>query len=380
MSFSTPHHPPATDFELNGQVGRQAQLVLIVDDDPALLRFLTDALHDEGYVVATARSRHDALAALRHGRVDALIADIGLPDGDGLDILREARRRHPAAAGIVMSGAMTVDRSIAALRLGADDCLLKPLAPDALARSLRTSLDKRRQPHDLRASLTALQREASLQADELRAVHARLQRTHRETLQALGAVLDARDIDTHAHSLRVATYALTLGRALGMDDADLTTLERGVYLHDIGKIGIPDRILLSPGALTPADWDVMRTHCELGYRVASRVEFLREAAPVILAHHERYDGAGYPRGLKGEAIPLGARLFAVIDALDAMTSDRPYRPARPFADAREEICRGSGSQFDPMIVEAFAGLPGDIWETLRTGLSREFALLHDKPA
>ncbi len=238
---------------------------------------------------------------------------------------------------------------------------------------MRASLDKRRQAHDQHASLTALQRQASRHADELRTVRARLQRTHRETLQALGAVLDARDIDTHAHSLRVATYALTLGRTLGMGDADLTTLERGVYLHDIGKVGIPDRILLSPGALTPTDWEVMRTHCELGYRVASRVEFLREAAPVILAHHERYDGAGYPHGLKGEAIPLGARLFAVIDALDAMTSDRPYRPARCVAAAREEICRGSGSQFDPMIVEAFAGLPEDIWETLRTGLSLELA-------
>jgi HD-GYP domain-containing protein (c-di-GMP phosphodiesterase class II) len=154
-----------------------------------------------------------------------------------------------------------------------------------------------------------------------------------------------------------------------MSEGELTTLERGVYLHDIGKIGIPDRILLNPRSLTPEERNIMKTHCELGFRLASRVEFLREASTIILAHHERYDGTGYPRGLQGDAIPFGARLFGVIDTLDAMTSDRPYRPARSFEEAREEICRWSGVQFDPMIVEAFASLPLETWQAVRASVT-----------
>ena len=187
----------------------------------------------------------------------------------------------------------------------------------------------------------------------------RLESTYRETLKALGAALDTRDIETHAHSERVAQYALTLGRVINMSVPELVTLERGVYLHDIGKIGIPDRVLLKDGSLRQEEWDVMKRHPQLGYRLASRVEFLKDAAKIILAHHERYDGTGYPYGLCGETIPLGARVFAVVDALDAITSDRPYRKARPLSAARVEIASYRGAQFDPQIIDAFMSIPED---------------------
>ncbi len=178
-------------------------------------------------------------------------------------------------------------------------------------------------------------------------------------------------METHAHSERVAQYALTLGNVLNMSTPDLTTLERGVYLHDIGKIGIPDRVLLKQDKLDDEEWHVMRQHSRLGYRLASRVDFLKGASKIILAHHERFDGQGYPYGLKGEAIPIGARVFAVVDALDAITSDRPYRRAKSFSEAREEIRRFSGQQFDPTVVEAFLSVPQQTWTTIREAINQQ---------
>ena len=343
--------------------------VLVVDDDPAVLRLVRDALSDTGIEIAAVASHAEASAALREDPVDVVLADLRLRGHDGLTLVAAARRADPTISTVIMTGSRDVESSVQAIRLGIDDYLLKPFTPDRLQRCLSECLAKRRRAEALRAHQAALETRAAQGESRLQAVLNRLDQTYHETVQALGAALDVRDIDTHAHSSRVAAYAGLLGESLRMDEASLATLMRGVYLHDIGKIGIPDRILLNPGSLSPADWDIMKTHCEMGFRLASRVEFLRDAGTIILAHHERYDGTGYPRGLRGRDIPFGARLFSVIDAFDAMTADRPYRPARSLAEAREEICRRSGTQFDPDIVEAFAGMPLETWRTIRASQS-----------
>jgi HD-GYP domain-containing protein (c-di-GMP phosphodiesterase class II) len=186
--------------------------------------------------------------------------------------------------------------------------------------------------------------------DELAAAHG-------QSLSALAAALETRDRETEGHSVRVTRYSRALGEALGLSDDELYALERGALLHDIGKIGVPDAILRKPGPLLSHEWEQMRQHPEIGSGMVGKIAFLAAALPVVRHHHERYDGAGYPDRLSGGHIPLEARIFALADTFDAMTSDRPYRAALTVEEAREEIKRCSGTQFDPIIVAAFLSLP-----------------------
>lgn len=185
-----------------------------------------------------------------------------------------------------------------------------------------------------------------------------------ETVLAIVSALDLRDAETEGHSLRVQALAVDIARRAGCPDEDIDVIELGALVHDIGKIGVPDHILRKPGPLSPDEWEQMRRHPELGYQFLNGLSQFRAAADIVYAHHERYDGGGYPRGLAGDAIPLGARIFAVADAYDAMTSDRPYRRARSHEEAVDEIARCSGSQFDPAVVDAFLELV-ESWPGLR---------------
>lgn len=215
-----------------------------------------------------------------------------------------------------------------------------------------------------RSLLMAFANQAAVALENAR-LYNDLTNAYDQTLDALIAALDARDRETEGHTRRVVLYALALGEAMGLSEEEKVDLQRGALMHDIGKIGVPDAILLKPGPLTDEEWELMRRHPEYGLRILKDINFFRRAAEVVLAHQERYDGSGYPSGLKGEQIPLGARVFAVADALDAITSDRPYRKAQPYAVAREEIQRCSGTQFDPAVVEAFLTIKEEVWDELR---------------
>jgi HD-GYP domain-containing protein (c-di-GMP phosphodiesterase class II) len=203
------------------------------------------------------------------------------------------------------------------------------------------------------------------QTNELRSLLQHLNAASEHTLLALVAALDAREHETKAHSRRVAEYALALAHASHLGGDALENIRRGAMLHDIGKIGVSDRILLKPAPLTEAEWAEMRRHPRVGSWILNGIESLRGASEVVLAHHERYDGRGYPQGLKGEAIPLGARLFAIADSLDAITSDRPYHQGRSFELAREEIAANAGAQFDPHVVDAFLQTNPEMWKEIR---------------
>ncbi len=217
-------------------------------------------------------------------------------------------------------------------------------------------------------ALELIEKQAIIYARELNRGYREIKRQARQlkeaydaTLLALVTALDAREHEVQAHSQRVCEYTVMLARGMGIGGKDLEDIRMGALLHDIGKIGISDSILLKPGKLTEEEWEEMKKHPYIGYRILEDIEFLKGAVQIVYAHHERFDGRGYPRGLKGKEIPVGARLFAVADTLDAMTSDRPYRKAMPFETAREEIIRCSGTQFDPDVVEIFLGIPRVVW-------------------
>ena len=201
-----------------------------------------------------------------------------------------------------------------------------------------------------------------------------LESSYDATLEALGGALDLKDSETVGHCKRVTAFTIAIAKAMKIDPAQLPQIARGAFLHDIGKMAIPDRILQKPGPLTDDEREIMRTHCDVGYNMLIRIPFLREAAEIVLAHQEHFDGSGYPRGLRGEAITLGARIFSIADALDAMVSDRPYRKALSIEHARKEITRCSGTQFDPKVVEVFLALPDSLWLELRANVQAPFRL------
>jgi putative nucleotidyltransferase with HDIG domain len=198
-----------------------------------------------------------------------------------------------------------------------------------------------------------------------------LERSYDITLEALGDALDLKDTETEGHSRRVTAYTIALARAMHLPPQEIRTIARGAFLHDVGKMAIPDAILLKPGRLTPDEQDTMREHCLRGYQMLRKIPYLREAAEIVYSHQEHFNGSGYPRGLRDKEIPLGARIFAVADALDAITSDRPYRRATSFATARKEIRKNIGTQFDPDVVEVYLQMPDRIWEDLRAEIQGE---------
>ena len=192
-----------------------------------------------------------------------------------------------------------------------------------------------------------------------------IERTYDHTLEVLGAAIDLRDSPTAGHSRRVFLYSIEIAKAMGGLESQMRNIAMGAWLHDIGKLAISDAILLKPGPLTDEERKIMQRHAQIGYDLVKGIPFLADAAEIIFAHHERSDGSGYPRGLKTEEIPVGARIFAVVDTFDAMTSDRPYRRALPFETSREVIERGAGKQYDAQVARVFLSIPDETWEVIR---------------
>jgi putative nucleotidyltransferase with HDIG domain len=232
-------------------------------------------------------------------------------------------------------------------------------------------MENRRLKLENRAYQTNLEALVTARTEQLRQAITTLERSYDITLEALGNALDLKDAETEGHSKRVTAFTIAMARAMGLSADQIRVIARGAFLHDIGKMAIPDAILRKPGALDQEEIAIMREHCYRGYQILRRIPFLSEAAEIVYSHQEKYDGSGYPRGLKGDQIPLGARIFSVADTLDAMTSNRPYRAAQPFSAARDEIQRWSGRQFDPQVVATFMQMPENIWDDLRKGIDEQ---------
>jgi putative nucleotidyltransferase with HDIG domain len=348
--------------------------VLAVDDEFAACRLLSLILGPPAFSCATASSGEEAMVTLGREHFDAVISDLHMPGINGMELLVQVRRRYPHMAFLVTTGVDDVDVGVQAMRGGADDYLVKPLRESAVLASIENALHKRRLGQEVENYRQHLEEMVAERAAQLQAALQQIERSYEDTLQALGAAIDLRDNETAGHSQRVCRYSLEIARAMGWSDKQFGSLARGAYLHDIGKLGIPDGILLKPGPLTPDERKVMQQHSQVGFELVKDIAFLADAADMILSHHERYDGGGYPRGLKGEEILLSARIFAIADTLDAITSNRPYHRASSFQSARETIRHLSGSQFDPRLVDLFLSVPEETWQTIARN-QRQIAVL-----
>jgi response regulator RpfG family c-di-GMP phosphodiesterase len=338
--------------------------VLVVDDEQAASKLLYLILSPPAFQCSIANNGAEALAALEREPFDAVISDLRMPGISGVQLLSEVRRLYPNVALLVTTGVSDVDVGVEAMRSGADDYLVKPLHESAVRVSLENALHKRgleRQVQNYRQHLEEMVTERTWQVQE---ALKQVERGYDHTLQALGAAIDLRDNDTAGHSWRVCGYSLEIARAMGWPEQQLGSLAKGAYLHDIGKLGVPDGILLKKGPLDTEEWKVMKRHAQIGFDLVKGIPFLANAAEIVHSHHERFDGSGYPRGLRGEEILLGARIFAVADAFDAITSDRPYRRASSFESGREAIRISSGTQFDPHVVDVFLGIPEETWAAI----------------
>jgi putative nucleotidyltransferase with HDIG domain len=247
------------------------------------------------------------------------------------------------------------------MRSGADDYLVKPLLENVVAASLERALHKRCLERELENYRQRLEEMVVERTTQLQMALRQIEGSYEDTLGALGAAIDLRDSETAGHSERVCRYSLEIGRVMNWSDKDLANLARGAYLHDIGKLGVPDGVLLKPGPLTDDERALMQQHVQIGFDLVKGIPFLADAAEIILTHHERHDGSGYPRGLKAEGIPMGARIFAVTDSFDAITTDRPYRRGSPLETGRETIRRAAGRLFDPQVVDVFLNIPAETW-------------------
>ena len=345
--------------------------ILVVDDEPAVCALLVERLTPAGFECRSSTSGKEALDLLQSETFDAIISDLNMPGISGLELLEKSRRQHPLTAFLMVTGVDDIRVAIQAMKQGADDYLVKPFQFDAVLSSVQRALERKRLERQVEDYRHNLEKMVEQRTRQFQAALKRIELTYDETLEALGAALDLRDNETAGHSQRVSRYCLEMAQAMGISAERLKHIARGSYLHDIGKIGIPDAILLKPGKLTPEEKEVMESHARIGYNLVSRIAFLAPAAEIVLTHQERYDGTGYPQGLLEDEIPLGARIFAVADTLDAMTSDRPYRRALPFAAARSEIERESGRQFDPDVVRVFLAVQEQTWDKIRSDVGRQ---------
>ncbi|HYO64296.1 MAG TPA: HD domain-containing phosphohydrolase [Pyrinomonadaceae bacterium] len=338
--------------------------ILIVDDEPEIRGVLFELLSAE-YDCVAARSAEEALARLGSEEFHIVVSDIMMRGMSGLEMIPHACAYAPDAVVVMISGAHTIESAIEAMRAGAFDYVMKPFELTHVEAVVRRAAEH----YALRAAKRRYENHLTEMVEqrtaELNHALASLEDSYRATLKALTSSLETRDSETHGHSERVVSFSLRLGRELGLGREALRSLEFGALLHDIGKIGVPDAILRKPASLTPDEWGKMRVHPLLGRQILEGIEFLEGAARVVAEHHEKWDGSGYPLGLKGEAIDLNARIFAVADAFDAMTSDRVYRAGRPYEAAAAELDEFAGTQFDPAVVAAFHRVPPEDWVEMR---------------
>jgi response regulator RpfG family c-di-GMP phosphodiesterase len=354
--------------------------VLVVDDDQFALRSMAKVLGSEIYEVVTATGGSEAIDLLKQEPFDLVLTDLKMPEVDGLEVLRQAREIAPQTVVLILTGYASLESAIEALREGAYDYLLKPCSADELKLKIERGLERGRLAEEHQRAQEALQkahheleirvkeRTAELAKaneelqieiaqrkraeEELRQSQARLGKTLEGTVNALVSAIEMGDPYTPGHPWRVTQLACAMAREMGLLEEQIKGIRMAGLIHDLGKISVPAQILSKPGPLTELEYGLIKAHPQIGYEVLKTIEFVWPVAQILLQHHERMDGSGYPAGLSGEDILLEARILAVADVVEAMISDRPYRLALDIKDALEEISQNRGVLYDPEVVNA----------------------------
>jgi len=303
--------------------------VLVIDDDLIVRELISDMLEAAGYEAVTAATAREALEVFMDEQIGLVVSDIVMPDLSGLELLEEMRLHQPSLPVVLVTGANTRDNLSEALTRGADGLVVKPFTQDELREAVEKALERAgRSERELRERLLA------------------------PTLtSALANAIEAREEGMRGHCERLTVLAIRLGLTVGLGEEEIETIRLGALLHDIGKIGIPDSVLLKPGALSEDETQVMRTHTVIGDNLLEPIDLLAAVRPIVRHHHERWDGLGYPDGLSGEEIPLGARIMAVADAVEAMSAERVYRGPLSEPEIVKELERGNGTQWDPILTD-----------------------------
>jgi putative two-component system response regulator len=347
-------------MELPGEIHTESEKywgknvrLLVVDDEEFIRTIIRERLEIEGFSVDEAHNGRQALAKLGTREYSILLTDIRMPEMDGIALLEEATKRFPGTSRIVMTAYAELETAVAALKNGAFDYILKPFSFDVLFVTIRNALRKHALECQLQEYQSSLENKVREQTEVINSMYIR-------SIKALIKALEAKDFYTRGHSQRVTMISLAIGREMNLSSTHIEDLRRTAILHDLGKIGVREAVLNKPAKLSQEEFGEVEQHPEVGTQILSPIPLFRRLLPGILHHHERIDGSGYPGGLAGTNIPLDARIMAVADAYDAMTSDRAYRAALPAEKAKEEIRRCSGTQFDPEIVSVFFSIVDQI--------------------
>lgn len=334
--------------------GMKAGKVLLVDDDAATADVLCELLSASKFEVKSCTRPSEAQQWVKEnpGWPDILVTDLRMPEMSGLELLKKMRDADPSLMGILITAYGTLQTSVDAIRVGVVDFITKPLDFAALTEAIHRAVAMRNTYRTAELHTERMNALVNARGKALADAIQHLEDAYQFMLQTLVSLLEARDRSTGAHTKRVTEISECIAREMGLADDEVKIIKQGAALHDIGKIAIPDRILLKPGTLDHEEWRIMRTHVDVGYDILKSNAYLQQEAEIVYSHHEHFNGNGYPRGLKGEAICLGARIFAVADAYDAIHSKRSYSASHTAEQTLLELKRCSGTQFDPKVIEA----------------------------
>ena len=330
--------------------------ILVVDDEDFIREIICRKLGGSGFACDSAPSAEDALAKIAQNDYDCVLSDIHMPGMSGVDLLRQIKLQDQDLAVILVTGAPDIDAALEAMRLGAYDHLSKPLNLAALEMTVDRALEKKRLVEENREYQHNLESMVKERTKQLSAANEDLKRLFTGSIKALAQALEAKDEYTQGHSARVAEESVNIARYLSLSDTEVQRMWLAGYLHDIGKIGIKETVLNKPGKLDEEEWDLIQQHPVVAGRILGPIPELSDIIDIIVHHHERYDGSGYPDGLEGSSIPLGARILAVADTYDALTSRRPYRDPLALEEAYRILEEAAGTYLDPVIARAFLNL------------------------
>lgn len=349
----------------------QTETHLLFIDESKQSDELLASLLESHFLCDTARTLAEAVSKIAEKQHYVTLFNVGSSLSGRFDSIDKLKAVAPYTEIVLLGAEVSANETVKAFRAGIYDLLLMPIeyaeVESVIERAVE-SAERKRHSHHYRSHLESI---AAERANEIDRALEEIESSYRVTLTALVQALETRDLETHGHSERVVTFSLRLGHELGLDRDGMRNLELGALLHDIGKIGVPDAILRKPAKLNDEEWVKMRLHPIHGEKILRNIGFLEGAGKIVLQHHEFWDGSGYPHRLRGDGIDIGARIFAVIDAFDAITSDRVYRAGRSYEEAVEELDRCAGSQFDPGVVNSFKGVPREDWAVLRERSLRE---------